>query len=147
PLDFEYSVLRNARSLDVYKALGPVEGKAFIIPREEQPFAAELLQEERGDQTSVVIYPTSRLIPDELDKVINALQANRLVSNVYIKPHPNSARPIADQVQTESVIITSEAPKEPHVAIVGNSSVAIEVLHTGIPVYQNFSFDPVVDDY
>lgn len=147
PLDFEYSVLRNARSLDIYKQIGIIKGKVFIIPREEKSFAADLLQEARGEKTTVVIYPTSRIIPEKLKELIKTLQKNILITKIYIKPHPNSLTPIDADITKKTVVITTEPPSEPHVAIVGNSSVAIEILHTGTPVYQNFSFDPVAKDY
>lgn len=148
PLDFEYSVLRNERSKEIYASLGPLTGKVYVISRFETPFQRERLGVHRGGQVKVVIYPTARIKASALCAAIEKLAANPAVENIYVKPHPNTYPPFDERsVGGLSVAIVKELPDFDHIAIVGNSSVAVELLHRGIPVYQNFDFDPVEPDY
>jgi len=147
PLDFEYSVLRNDRSRQIYDLIGPAAGEVYIISRFESEFRADMLAKDRGESVSVVIYPTGRMVADGLRNVVRTLQSNKAVDKVYIKPHPNSYPPVHTILEDVQVEIVGEVPSHDHVALVGNSSVVVELLHQGVPVYQNFDFDPVVADY
>ncbi|WP_353646341.1 hypothetical protein [Mesorhizobium sp. WSM2239] len=147
PLDFEYSVLRNQKSRDTYEAIGSVAGRVFVIPRYPEPFARERLVRPRGRAVTVVIYPTSRIVVAELQRLLIKLGSNSAVAKILIKEHPGAARQLGHQIQIAGVEIVQTVPEEDHIAIVGNSSVAIELLHRGVPVYQNFDFDPVGRDY
>ncbi|EKF17394.1 hypothetical protein [Nitratireductor pacificus] len=147
PLDFDHSVLRNAQSLDVYRQIGPVEGETYVISRHGDAFARQRLARSRGDRASVVIYPTSTVRADELRQTIDILHANPAIERILIKQHPGARRPLKDQIDTAYTTLIDTIPDWDHVALVGNSSVAMELLHRGIPVYQNFDFDPVDRDY
>jgi len=146
-LDFEYSVLRNKQSLGTYESIGRISGKVYVIPRYEDEFARDKLAKERGPGTAVVIYPTSRVVVDELRRVISALENNPAVGRVLVKQHPGSAVKLNHLLDGSSCTVVEDIPLEDYIAIVGNSSAAIELLHRGIPVYQNFDFDPVQGDY
>jgi hypothetical protein len=147
PLDFEYCVLRNKKSRGTYEAIGPVPGRVFVIPRYPEPFAREILVRPRGRAVTVVIYPTSRIIVAELQRLLITLRSNSAVGKILIKEHPGAAQQLRHQIQVAGVEFAQAIPEEDHIALVGNSSVAIELLHRGIPVYQNFDFDPVSRDY
>ncbi|EHK54132.1 hypothetical protein [Allomesorhizobium alhagi] len=147
PLDFEYCVLRNKKSLDTYKTIGPIAGRVFVITRYTEPFTRELLVRPRGQKVTVVIYPTSRIIVEMLKQLLIELRSNSGVEKIIIKEHPGAAKQLRNQFEGVGVEFTCAIPEDDHIAIVGNSSVAIELLHRGIPVYQNFDFDPVCPDY
>lgn len=146
PLDFEFSVLRNRRSLRIYEEIGPVSGRVFILPRELQPFNAGGLAQDRGAETSVVIYPNNGPAVEPLRKVIEQLQANPGVREIFLKPHPANRLPFANLLAGLNVKIVSQAPATPHVALVGNSGVVAELLNQGVAVYQNFDFDIAAPD-
>ncbi|MCR9149244.1 MAG: hypothetical protein NXH83_03655 [Rhodobacteraceae bacterium] len=146
PLDFEVSILRNAASLELYRQIGPVAGNVFVVARGNNPPRSESLSRRREAPVRVVIYPTARVIPGALNTLIATLNGNPGIKHVAIKPHPGSSPPL-DKVVTEPVEMISDIPDDDHIAIVGNSSIAVELLRAGIPVYQNFSFDPVLSDY
>lgn len=147
PLDFEYSILRNAESKAVYEQLGPLTGQVFVLPRYEEHFAADRLAARHVGPQTAVIYPTSRVVLDNLKAIIAALNANPEVDQVTVKQHPAAARQLQELLAGAGISFTDAVPEAHHIAIVGNSSVVIELLHRGIPVYQNFEFDPVAADY
>ncbi|SDT97371.1 hypothetical protein SAMN05428979_0835 [Stappia sp. ES.058] len=142
PLDFEVSILRNNRSKRIYLEVGSPAGEVLVIGRTTTPFVRPTLGFDQDGKFPVVIYTTGRVDVPGLASVTQKLRANPLVSAVYIKPHPNQ-----EPVDWPEGIEIRKAFAEPHLALVGNSSVVIELLHRGIPVMQNFSFDPVEDDY
>ncbi|NMG42018.1 hypothetical protein GRZ55_22585 [Chelativorans sp. ZYF759] len=147
-LDFDYSVLRNKQSRQIYEAIGPAAGRVFVIPRHSEAFSKEALFKQRGSGLTVVVYPTSRVLSDRAKLVADALRRNPAVDKIVIKQHPAAADRTLDQVLGASgVTFADKIPDEDHIAVVGNSSVVIELLHRGIPVYQNFDFDPVSADY
>ncbi|WP_131798210.1 hypothetical protein [Devosia elaeis] len=147
PLDFEYSILRNAHSKSIYESLGPASGQVFVLPRYREPFAAEDLGKELVAPVTVAIYPTSRVVVEGLKAVIKSLRSNAGVGKIVIKQHPAAARQLQDVLDGMSVEFAPAIPDERHLALVGNSAVVTELLHLGIPVYQNFTFDPVSPDY
>ncbi len=146
PLDFEISVLRNQVSLETYKRIGPISGSAFVIAREISPPNAERLKVLRGKPIRAVVYPTARVIPDSINRLVAALNQNPDIEGVAVKPHPGSSPPL-DEVLAEPAEMLSSLPDTDHIAIVGNSSIVVELLRKGVPVYQNFDFDPVMRDY
>lgn len=147
PLDFEYSVLRNKRSVEAYREAGPLLGRIYVIPRYKEPFAKEKLVRSRLIPTTVVIYPTSRFLVQPLTRLIRVLANNAAVKKIIIKEHPGATGGLGHLSSVADVDFSTAVPEEDHIAIVGNSSVAVELLHQGIPVYQNFDFDPVERDY
>lgn len=146
-LDFEFSVLRNEHSRQVYSSIGPLTGKVYVIPRETSDFARDRLSTQRGKGVNVVIYPTSRIDVDGLRRVLAELESNDAVAQIFIKQHPGSRTALNELVNSSTALLVDSVPTEDHIALVGNSSIVIELLHRGIPVYQNFDFDPVLPDY
>lgn len=146
-LDFEFSVLRNEYSRQIYSAIAQPKGKIYVIPRERGDFARDRLATPRGKGINVVIYPTSRVDLNGLRHVLSELKSNNAVTKVFIKQHPASLVNLNEVVSTYAPTLIDSIPAQDHVALVGNSSVVIELLHQGIPVYQNFDFDPVQPDY
>ena len=146
-LDFDISILRNQKSYDSYVQAGPIIGKVFILSREESLFQIEKLYQVRNTGVKTVIYPTSRIDRASLSRVVVELEKNPNVAELYIKPHPDSVNLLSNDPRLSHVKVLSQTPDFEHIALVGNSSVAVELLHKGIPVYQNFEFDPVQPDY
>lgn len=148
PLDMEHAVLRNARSLETYAAIGPVAGHTYVIPRGITPDLPSLARE-RGSGVKVVVYPTSRVNASALRDVIAKLVSNSHVAQVALKPHPGATVSAADLLGSlaDEVSYLDTIPEFDHVAVVGNSSVSVDLLQHGIPVYQCFTFDAVEADY
>ena len=147
PLDFEYSILRNARSREIYAQINSLPDHVHVIPRD--PLSHELggLAEPLAEPVDVVIYPTARIIDDGIRRLIEGLLKNPLVSSVAVKEHPNTSKKLSDWLVLEGLRYLDTIPATAHVALVGNSSIAVELIGKGIPVYQNFDFDPVARDY
>lgn len=146
PLDFTASVLRNRVSLDTYQEVGPIEGRTFVVSRNFEAAAfREVLHKTSGDAI-VGIYPTSRCDTAIIRKVVDSLKRNPAVRDYFVKPHPNSATKFSREEEKYFQIRTT-VPDDGHIAIVGNSSVVIDLLSRGVPVYQLFALDKVVPDY
>ncbi|SFR42223.1 hypothetical protein SAMN04488073_0938 [Marinobacter gudaonensis] len=145
PLDFSVSVLRNEKSLQVYKRCGDVLGDTFVIPRQEKVAGFTRLIESQSGQTHIVVYLSSVYQEDALKRCIEALQENANVLGVSVKPHPRANHEFLNSIRDVRVYDT--IPSDDHVAVVPNSSVLIELLETGIPVFQLFNLDNVDRDY
>ena len=147
PLDYEFSVLYNERSLRTYRDIAPTNGKIFVIGRETADVPKAPLELDRQGPCDVVIYPTARVDMNGLKKVVQALLQNPGVHKVQIKRHPRANQVFPSDFSGLSVEITDDHPAHDHVAIVGNSSVALELVSLGTPVYQCFEIDFVTRDY
>jgi hypothetical protein len=148
PLEMEHAVLRNARSLATYRAIGPIDAETYVIPREDASPDLERLARDRGTGVDVVVYPTSRILAGPLVEVLSALRRNPHVARVSVKPHPGSVVSMEKLLDPNLAVgIEGGIPTHDHVAIVGNSSVSVELLAQGVPVYQCFALDAVAPDY
>jgi hypothetical protein len=146
-LDFELSVLRNRASLDIYAGAGPVSGKAFILPREKESFDLAKLRATPRAPVTVGLYLTSRMNFPELARGVELLLRNPSIGRLFVKPHPAMPRDRLREAVPDAVPMEAEIPACEHIAVVCNSSVVVELLHRGVPVYQIFGMDPVLDDY
>lgn len=149
PLDFEISILRDEASRDVYAMAGPARGSVFVLSRGKGPADFDAVcQNARAKEggVSVGIYPTSTFEVESVRKVADALHENPHIRGYFTKLHPNSSVKFAD-ADRALLRATKVAPDEPHVALVGNSAVAVELLQRGVPVYHLFGMDEVEDDY
>lgn len=145
-LDFDFSILRNQKSLEKYLEIGKVVGDIFIIPRRDLGFDMSFMPKPDSlNSVSVIIYISSIYEPAALRLCIRSLKANFGVNRIGVKPHPRSdVKPIEDITE---VSIYYTIPEFDHVAIVPNSSVVIELLEVGVPVFQYFDLDNVTADY
>jgi hypothetical protein len=98
------------------------------------------------EKASVGVYPTSRCDLAVLRDTVERLRRNPAVEDYFVKPHPNSATQFSGE-ESEFLRVRSEIPDERHVAITGNSSVVLELLRRGHPVFQLFSLDAIKPDY
>lgn len=146
PLDFTASVLRNQRSLDTYRRIGPVKGRAFIVSRVFDRARFQDAMAPVPAQATVGVYPTSRFDRADLRIAIEALRRNPSVRDYFVKLHPNSPLTF-DEEEAAYFRFRTHTPEDRHVAVVGNSSMVVELLSQGHPVYQLFALDHVDPDY
>jgi len=146
PLDFTASILRNQVSLERYRKVGAVKGEIFIVSRNPDASSFQKIPGKLIDRAIVGIYPTSHCVPAEIRCAIDHLRRNPAVADYFVKPHPNNAT-IFTEEDMKYFRIRSTIPGEDHVALVGNSSVVVDLLGRGHPVYQLFDLDRINPDY
>ncbi|MEQ7871398.1 hypothetical protein V6R97_12175 [Chromohalobacter salexigens] len=145
PLDFDVSVLRNQKTLDVYREIGKITGDSYIIPRQEVTECLYSIFEVISEDCHVVIYLSSVFDYYYLKVCIDELKKNERIASVGVKPHPRIDRGFLNSL--EEVIVYDSIPSFKHVALVPNSSVVIELLELGNPVFQYFELDNIGRDY
>lgn len=146
PLDFSASVLRNRGSLETYQEIGEVRGHIFVVSRDFDGAVFRKVLEKPSESVVAGIYPTSRCDVEAIRKAIDSLRGNPRVREYFVKPHPNSATVFSKEDLAYFHVRTS-VPNEEHVAIVGNSSIVIDLLSKGVPVFQLFDLDKIERDY
>lgn len=144
-LDFSVSVLRNQKSLEIYRDIGKVSGDVFIIPRREKILNFKRVLRRGEAQVPVVVYLSSFFSEKNVQCCVDALRDNANVLSIGVKPHPRANQDFLSSVPGVSVY--DSIPQFDHVAIVPNSSVLIELLEAGIPVFQYFQLDDIGRDY
>lgn len=147
PLDFNLSILRNEVSLELYQAIAPIRGRAMVVSRRssEARFADVIGWRARHpDQVTVGIYPTSHFDLETISRISSLVNSNPHVGDCFIKLHPRAKM---DSTEASRLNVRKDTPDFPHVALVGNSSVAIELLGGGVPVFQIFELDTIEADY
>ncbi|MDR5907500.1 hypothetical protein [Franzmannia qiaohouensis] len=145
PLDFSVSVLRNQKSLDIYRSIGKVSGDAFVVPRRQESQNLSKIFQKKSGKVPVAIYLSSVFSQDAVVRCVDALKTNANVLSIGIKPHPRASQEFLRSIS--DVTIHDSIPAFEHIAIVPNSSVVIELLEAGIPVFQYFELDDVGHDY
>ncbi len=148
--DFDFSILRNQASRNVYEKIAPLTGESIYLSRIDKDLTlgrilhSRQLLREKVDP-AIVIYPSSSFVVGELGELVRRLRLGGVPSDVRVKPHPSfSAFEVFDKL---NVGVLKEVPEYPHIAICGNSSVVVELLARGNLVYQYFKLDSIVDDY
>lgn len=145
PLDFDVSILRNKKTLDVYSAIGKVSGSTYIVPRRQELQSLSELFSVHVEARQIVIYLSSVFSQCAVQACIDELKKNGGVASVGVKPHPRANRDFLTTL--ENVNIYDSIPSFKHVALVPNSSVVIELLESGVPVFQYFGLDDIKRDY
>jgi hypothetical protein len=146
PLDFEASILRNRVSLDMYRAIGPIRGRTFIVSRHPGAVPYRKVLEPLPKRVVVGIYPTSEWSLPALEATIGKLRLNPMVLDYFVKLHPRSRIELA-ATEAERFRIRDALPDQRHIALAGNSSVVTDLLARGNPVYQLFDLDEFQPDY
>lgn len=146
PLDFDVSVLRNNKTLEKYQAIGQVKGEVFIIPRTGcASNVSRILDVAVMGSINIVLYLSSVYDQAAVQDCIDMLSKNPGVKKVSIKRHPRTPAEVLKN--TFDVEVLDHAPTEHHIAVVPNSSVAIELLERGVRVFQYFALDNIHPDY
>lgn len=144
-LDFDYSILRNVRSHRTYEAISRVRGRVFVVPRVFELPGIGRLSKPAPVDVHVVVYLSSVFDEAQVCACVEALRGNPNVISVSVKRHPRvSVEEIHAVVDIE---VLDAIPDYEHIAVVPNSSVAIELLEAGVRVYQCFALDRVTPDY
>lgn len=149
-LDFEYSILRNKKSERIYRSMGEPTGLVEVVDRSEKMIDIPEIQTSArflvtSPRVKVGVYPSSVLDQSYLRRLVEALHSNDNIEQVFIKPHP--AVDLSVLAEAFGVQLHASSPAEPHVAIVGNSSVSLELALSGHLVFQDFNLDEVGRDY
>lgn len=145
PLDFEYSVLRNERSAQIYRKIGKPTGRVYVVAREPRSAQFEKIFQSPSSAVEVVIYLTAVFVPERVRGVVELLERNPAVLGVKLKIHPRTSVELRNALSDKKLL--TERYEVEHIAVVGNSSVAIELLSAGIKVFQLFSLDEIARDY
>lgn len=148
-IDFDYSILRNRVSFDVYARKG-INGEVAYSSRDNSFLSAVEILEARKELINakclnVVVYPSSVFKKDEFSHLFTLLDKNPFIEKVFVKPHPA----YKDQgffAQLGVSVLDERFPKK-HIAICGNSSVAIELVRAGNLVFNYFRLDDIAPDY
>ncbi|MDD0842202.1 hypothetical protein [Pseudomonas sp. Gutcm_11s] len=144
-LDFDYSILRNVRSHRTYEAISPVRGRVFVVPRVFELSGIGRLSKPAPVNVHVVVYLSSVFDEVQVHACVEALRGNPKVITVSVKRHPRV--PVEAIRAVVDVEVLDAVPEYEHIAVVPNSSVAIELLEAGVRVYQCFALDSVTPDY
>lgn len=143
-LDFEVSVLWNDKSKDIYGS-SKREQSVLTISRDLNPSRNPISQVDNTKNT-VFVFLTSIFNPDNLNILISKLNSINSINKVFIQPHPRSKD--LDLIKGNFELIKDyNEYLGAFNSIVGNSSIALELILKGRVVYQCFDFDDIIDDY
>ncbi|NLS11057.1 hypothetical protein HGQ17_13845 [Nesterenkonia sp. MY13] len=150
PLDFDLSILRNRVSKNIYERVGPVTGQVMVASRDPKALDLTELRSTRqqlrtGGKLPALIYPSGVSNIESLENLYRALEENPDVSVVAVKVHPAAKN--LEQFHTRNMSVRRTIPHKGHVAVCGNSSVAIELIAAGNLVFQCFDLDEITRDY
>ncbi|WP_370134386.1 hypothetical protein [Alteromonas sp.] len=147
PLHFDYAILRNDKSRDVYYSLGESATETFVIPREAGVFEHDKLITEKVDPVCC-FYLTANYFIDDVKKVCVKLKTNPYINRLIIKVHP---RTNPTDIENLSSLLDLEVfatlDRQPDIAISQNSAVVTELLHQGVPTYYLGGTDWLPFDY
>ncbi|NJC22628.1 hypothetical protein BJ994_001704 [Arthrobacter pigmenti] len=149
-LDFDLSILRNKASLRTYREIGRISGETLISARGDMMARSALVESTRNElkkraQLPALIYPTSVSSTTEILRLYQSLASHPAVSEIAVKLHPSAKND--DIYRDHGMRIMRDTPTYAHLAVCGNSSVAVELLATGSLVYQCFDIDQIAPDY
>lgn len=150
PLDFDFSILRNRASKNIYKEIGPIAGEVLIAARDHESLDLERISRTRecirmSPKLPAMIYPSGVSTIEDVHSLYQKLASNPRVSAVSVKVHP-AVRNL-DAYFEKNMRVQRDMPNFPHLAVCGNSSVAIELIAGGNLVYQCFDIDEIAPDY
>ncbi|RUO71790.1 hypothetical protein [Idiomarina ramblicola] len=151
PLDFDFAILRNRASGEIYKRIEKNHCQMVFGARESRTIDINSLMARRNiveqrEANCVVIYLTAIFNSENVTKLVRALKASTHIEHVSIKPHPSFWK-VHDSNIFQNVALLSDHVDTPHIAVCGNSSVVLELLEKGNVVVQDFSLDDIKLDY
>lgn len=157
PLDFEYSVLMDRRSEQVYRNIErtvggvvPAGGEVVVLQRKVHEIhvgsvLGRMEELSSNQNATVALYPSAIFNASRLRALISALKNNPSIGRIFLKPHPSTD--IVELANSAGIEVRAKVPEQPHIAIVGNSSVALELAVAGNLVFQDFALDTIAKDY
>lgn len=145
-LDFEYAILNDKNSIELYNKIGGSYCNKIAISRrdefDERFYNNSVALLKKKEVVEIVIYLSSVFNEDKLKIIIEKLKTNRTLNFIGIKYHPQYADKIKNLTNAIKFI-----PEVPHIALVGNSSVALELVEKGNMVYIDMNLDDIPYDY
>jgi len=150
-LDFELSILWNEKSKEVYKKVGSeIDDSVVSLSRENGDAGGKVASASNigcdNSTIDVIVFPTSLPELKKVNELIELLATKQYINSIYVKPHPRYTD--IDKISKHAELIDSyDSFGGDFVAIVGNSSIAMELSLKGIRVFQNFETDSIGNDY
>lgn len=145
-LDFEYAILHNENSKLIYDKIKKTSCETYIRENESGLSIDEVFESYESvlesNNVNVVIYPSSQFSTEKLSCLINVLNGNVYCDEIKIKFHPQH---VVEEDFTNFAV--PNIIEKPHVAIVGNSSVALELALRGNLVVLIDEIDSIAFDY
>ncbi|WP_128690617.1 hypothetical protein [Chromohalobacter israelensis] len=155
PLSTELSVLYDEESVKAYRLAAERCGQKFsawveLMPPFAEPFKTPSI----GDGPYIVGICLSRF-PNisKIEDVINFLSESGRVSKIFLRTHPACQLDFSSLLQCEMVVTRAKEESLAYfsslidVALVPNSGVAIELLHSGVPTFYVDGSDDLPSDY
>lgn len=152
-LIFDISVLHNRQSLTTYTMGKKKTGsKNFILSRHliDNPelILTKLNLSKNRSSHEIVIYLTAVINNIDLIDFVHILESIDYIKDIYIKFHPSTNIEIKEFLASKIKFkVLDRVPEFEHVAIVGNSSVLLELISKGIPCLNYFDLDCIDSDY
>lgn len=151
-LDFDWALLRNYHSRNVYTKLSPnnTKTKMVVVNRVLEPKSIIDVRESLRElvnarSCNIVIYLSSVFCKSSVERLFNKLICTEGVDSVYIKLHPSTKD--LSFFESLNIPVVNEHVLYQHIAICGNSSVAVELLKKGNLVFNYFRLDNILSDY
>lgn len=143
PLDFSISILMNERSALTYRKIGPPNGRVFVIRRNQEELRQIGEEISVGERVRIGIYLSYRVDLAAVNAAVAQLKKNTGVDAIRIYPHPRSDKSLHSALG----LFQASGDEDPQIAIVGNSSVGVELLFRGIRVFQMSALSRAPKDY
>ena len=145
-LDFEFTVLFDNNSKNIYLQKGLTDDDIFTISRDIKATYKHIKPYNKEDTPNIVLLLTSILNIDNVNVCIDRLISNKKIGKIYFKPHPRFKE--LNQIDNRVIFINDlEEIDENFIPVVGNSTIALEMVLKGYNVFQCFEFDDIGHDY
>jgi hypothetical protein len=152
PLDFEVAVLRDKLSLSIYERLGPVPRSTFVLAREpEQPAGSQPSADSGGVTICLYLSHSTVLNGLKLKELEAKLRLNPSVEEFLFVVHPRDL--YVDRGGNQAFLEAAgwkrcwKPPEQPHIAITGNSGVAVELAKRLVKQTRYYPIDSLPADY
>ena len=147
PLAFDFAILNNSVSAEIYQGIHPELPPVFIVPRFARKPDKMKLGRRLKSSVKVGLFLTSLCDFTRIDELINGLRRNDLIASLDIQPHPRVTQEDLNRLKQSGVSIGKIDLGQIDVAVCQNTSMVIELLHHGIKTIQIFEYDFVTADH
>lgn len=141
-LDFELSVLWNEKSREIY---GVDHDKRKVLTISRNIESSDSFKN-KDNSDNVIVFLTSLPNITNVNLLIKKLNKCSNVGSVYLQPHPRTKS--LNEVEGDFEFINSYKNQHKRFfALVGNSSIALELSLAGVTTFQCFDLDDIGNDY
>lgn len=147
PLAFDFAVLNNSASLEIYSAISSQLPPTFILPRFGYEPDRKRLKRDLNKPVKVGVFLTSLCDFNRVGDLIEGLKNNERIESVCIQPHPRISEQQLRRIQKIGVPVGRLDLNKVDVAVCQNTSIVIELIHRGIKTLQIFEYDFVKNDH